>query len=186
MQTHAYSKCPHTPSKRGRVRERDRGGRLAPRLEQAGSVAHAWQTEMMIVGEASSLLASVSARCPRTRYGKCQAGVGGGLSEPREDTGCGRWRQRLQKDEQAYRMLLDPAEQLLYGLLKHYFKIILQKDLIRHIYHIYYKYISTFNQWFCLIWWKTKHLVLVKWSLTNQLVTVVSTIQKTLKTISSV
>ena len=48
-------------------------------------MAYAWQTKMMIVGEASSLLAFASARCPWTRYGKCEARVGGGLSEPRED-----------------------------------------------------------------------------------------------------
>lgn len=64
-------------------------------------MAHAWQTEMMIAGDASSPLASVSARCPWMRYGEGETGAGGGLSEPREDMAvCGRWRQHLQKDEQ--------------------------------------------------------------------------------------
>lgn len=77
--------------------------RLTPRFgTQVGSVAHAWQTEMMIVGDASSLLASISARCPWMRYREGEAGVGGGLSKLRVDTGaCGRGRQHLQKDEQA-------------------------------------------------------------------------------------
>lgn len=64
-------------------------------------MAHAWQTEMMIVGDASSLLASVSARCPWARYGEGEVGVRGGLSEPREDGGIGGSRQHLGKDEQA-------------------------------------------------------------------------------------
>lgn len=38
-------------------------GRARPQLgRQAGSVAHAWQTDMMIVGDTSSLIAFVSAR----------------------------------------------------------------------------------------------------------------------------
>lgn len=71
-------------------RERVREGRLTTRL---GGVANAWQTEMMIAEEASSLLASISARCPWRRYSETEAAVGGGLSELREDTGV--WRQHL-------------------------------------------------------------------------------------------
>ena len=91
MQTHAYSKPAHTVRERERERERERKrkreGRLTPRLGRQAVWHMPGRQEMMIVGDASSLLASVSARCPWTRYGKGEAGACGGLSEPREDTG---------------------------------------------------------------------------------------------------
>lgn len=58
---------------------------------QAGSVAHAWRTEMMIAGGASSILAAISVRYLWLWYRQGEVRVAAGMSKPMEDMGeCGR------------------------------------------------------------------------------------------------